>query len=137
MISWPMSTSSCKLASPPGLRSSARHCGAIAGSCSPSRTPRSIGPPVVIRILKTGATAHSVPSTDAPHPPGAPGQDQVGSRPDPRPCPRRDEQRHRRTDHFDSERAEHRRSEEHTSELKSLMRISYAVFCLKKKKNKL
>src|SRR3546814_3723112 len=32
--------------------------------------------------------------------------------------------------------AEHRhfRSEEHTSELQSLMRISYAVFCLKKKK---
>src|SRR3546814_7611509 len=35
-----------------------------------------------------------------------------------------------------SEQAEHRkgRSEEHTSELQSLMRISYAVFCLKKKK---
>src|SRR3546814_825469 len=33
-------------------------------------------------------------------------------------------------------RAEHR-SEEHTSELQSLMRISYAVFCLKKKKNKI
>src|SRR3546814_1413239 len=33
-----------------------------------------------------------------------------------------------------SSRAE--RSEEHTSELQSLMRISYAVFCLKKKKNK-
>src|SRR3546814_3926909 len=38
------------------------------------------------------------------------------------------------------ERCEHRRrsidnrSEEHTSELQSLMRISYAVFCLKKKK---
>src|SRR3546814_5430168 len=41
------------------------------------------------------------------------------------------------------DRAEHRapcarrlteRSEEHTSELQSLMRISYAVFCLKKKK---
>src|SRR3546814_4961681 len=32
---------------------------------------------------------------------------------------------HRRTRH---------RSEEHTSELQSLMRISYAVFCLKKKK---
>src|SRR3546814_1228196 len=31
-------------------------------------------------------------------------------------------------------RHEHR-SEEHTSELQSLMRISYAVFCLKKKKN--
>src|SRR3546814_6926150 len=29
--------------------------------------------------------------------------------------------------------AEHARSEEHTSELQSLMRISYAVFCLKKK----
>src|SRR3546814_1670206 len=29
--------------------------------------------------------------------------------------------------------AEHVRSEEHTSELQSLMRISYAVFCLKKK----
>src|SRR3546814_7147071 len=31
-------------------------------------------------------------------------------------------------------RAGARRSEEHTSELQSLMRISYAVFCLKKKK---
>src|SRR3546814_10474597 len=30
---------------------------------------------------------------------------------------------------------EFHRSEEHTSELQSLMRISYAVFCLKKKKN--
>src|SRR3546814_9320481 len=29
------------------------------------------------------------------------------------------------------------RSEEHTSELQSLMRISYAVFCLKKKNHKL
>src|SRR3546814_8053861 len=32
--------------------------------------------------------------------------------------------------------APRKRSEEHTSELQSLMRISYAVFCLKKKKNK-
>src|SRR3546814_2333954 len=31
-------------------------------------------------------------------------------------------------------RGRHQRSEEHTSELQSLMRISYAVFCLKKKK---
>src|SRR3546814_9063513 len=31
--------------------------------------------------------------------------------------------------------AGYNRSEEHTSELQSLMRISYAVFCLKKKKN--
>src|SRR3546814_3337637 len=33
-----------------------------------------------------------------------------------------------------AERRLRRRSEEHTSELQSLMRISYAVFCLKKKK---
>src|SRR3546814_4474010 len=33
-------------------------------------------------------------------------------------------------------RAGFRRSEEHTSELQSLMRISYAVFCLKQKKKK-
>src|SRR3546814_9856987 len=33
-----------------------------------------------------------------------------------------------------SRKAADRRSEEHTSELQSLMRISYAVFCLKKKK---
>src|SRR3546814_1878602 len=32
------------------------------------------------------------------------------------------------------QRPAHERSEEHTSELQSLMRISYAVFCLKKKK---
>src|SRR3546814_6476640 len=35
--------------------------------------------------------------------------------------------------HFDGEQAT-QRSEEHTSELQSLMRISYAVFCLKKTK---
>src|SRR3546814_7067363 len=40
------------------------------------------------------------------------------------PGPRRDPQR----------LARQPRSEEHTSELQSLMRISYAVFCLKKKK---
>src|SRR3546814_6824048 len=34
-----------------------------------------------------------------------------------------------------TEKAVASRSEEHTSELQSLMRISYAVFCLKKKKN--
>src|SRR3546814_3848866 len=34
----------------------------------------------------------------------------------------------------ESLRRAYRRSEEHTSELQSLMRISYAVFCLKKKK---
>src|SRR3546814_4763064 len=35
----------------------------------------------------------------------------------------------------DDDAAVARRSEEHTSELQSLMRISYAVFCLKKKKD--
>src|SRR3546814_5592094 len=33
-----------------------------------------------------------------------------------------------------AEKDRHQRSEEHTSELQSLMRISYAVFCLKKTK---
>src|SRR3546814_9546383 len=44
----------------------------------------------------------------------------------------RDEPRRTRSGH--EHRADHDRSEEHTSELQSLMRISYAVFCLKKKK---
>src|SRR3546814_3355682 len=52
-----------------------------------------------------------------------------GARTD-RAAPRRDPARRRPAP------APHRRSEEHTSELQSLMRISYAVFCLKKKKNK-
>src|SRR3546814_4301641 len=40
------------------------------------------------------------------------------------------------TKHTNMEQATHiPRSEEHTSELQSLMRISYAVFCLKKKNN--
>src|SRR3546814_6235029 len=47
--------------------------------------------------------------------------------------------RHRDAGEVLRRRAQHRRaadvrSEEHTSELQSLMRISYAVFCLKKKK---
>src|SRR3546814_7791433 len=37
---------------------------------------------------------------------------------------------------FGRRRGRFRRSEEHTSELQSLMRNSYAVFCLKKKKKK-
>src|SRR3546814_2078166 len=36
---------------------------------------------------------------------------------------------------LDQQHADIVRSEEHTSELQSLMRISYAVFCLKKKNN--
>src|SRR3546814_10169134 len=51
---------------------------------------------------------------------------------------RRWDRNDRRNDHRwdrDNDRRWDRRSEEHTSELQSLMRISYAVFCLKKKKN--
>src|SRR3546814_6582505 len=65
------------------------------------------------------------------------------ARPAPAPPPRRDPRPDRRrrpdpgqylADHPRDHRS--RRSEEHTSELQSLMRISYAVFCLKKKKHK-
>src|SRR3546814_5908537 len=42
-------------------------------------------------------------------------------------------QRPDRTRLYREEGARHPRSEEHTSEIQSLMRISYAVFCLKKK----
>src|SRR3546814_9765610 len=41
----------------------------------------------------------------------------------------------RRSSDLNCKDKQHGRSEEHTSELQSLMRISYAVFCLKKKKN--
>src|SRR3546814_10810752 len=47
---------------------------------------------------------------------------------------RGEEQRRRGTDDGQQDRSKDvERSEEHTSELQSLMRISYAVFCLKKK----
>src|SRR3546814_1954856 len=39
-------------------------------------------------------------------------------------------------EYFRDQEGQDVRSEEHTSELQSLMRISYAVFCLKKKKKK-
>src|SRR3546814_10522431 len=42
----------------------------------------------------------------------------------------------REGDGWSDDVADPARSEEHTSELQSLMRISYAVFCLKKKKTK-
>src|SRR3546814_4749240 len=50
--------------------------------------------------------------------------------PDPAPAPERDP-----VPAHGAVVRDHRRSEEHTSELQSLMRISYAVFCLKKKIN--
>src|SRR3546814_7059811 len=56
---------------------------------------------------------------------------------DHQPCLRADGRAHRGDQLLDGLAAEgvhDLRSEEHTSELQSLMRISYAVFCLKKKK---
>src|SRR3546814_9504482 len=53
------------------------------------------------------------------------------------PMHRADRARHRKEENLilaDRENLAADRSEEHTSELQSLMRISYAVFCLKKKK---
>src|SRR3546814_4418845 len=48
--------------------------------------------------------------------------------------PLRQQLRRERARHAAASGQPHIRSEEHTSELQSLMRISYAVFCLKKKK---
>src|SRR3546814_4042544 len=50
--------------------------------------------------------------------------------------PRQDQFRQRRP-FISPRKLTNGRSEEHTSELQSLMRISYAVFCLKKKNKKL
>src|SRR3546814_21139412 len=61
------------------------------------------------------------------------GEDQAA--PDTRRIVTPDEVRDRRADLYGRAFAADR-SEEHTSELQSLMRISYAVFCLKKKKRK-
>src|SRR3546814_7394096 len=56
--------------------------------------------------------------------------DDVRRRPGPRLC-----QRERIALAVDVDQQHRRRSEEHTSDLQSLMRISYAVFCLNKKNN--
>src|SRR3546814_3995216 len=57
-----------------------------------------------------------------------------GRRKSPRPHPARDKPGDRPARGLLRRRSLRARSEEHTSELQSLMRISYAVFCLKKKK---
>src|SRR3546814_10156333 len=49
------------------------------------------------------------------------------------PCPKRSVRKRRKSPSSFIRRTPPQRSEEHTSELQSLMRISYAVFCLKKK----
>src|SRR3546814_5581348 len=99
----------------------------------------------LLRRLCTARDAPAREHIDQPRPP----VDQVAAlQPlDPGGRGRQVEQRHRLVNplRFDQsvvgntqpieEGAEQQRSEEHTSELQSLMRISYAVFCLKKKKN--
>src|SRR3546814_9399640 len=61
----------------------------------------------------------------------------VGPRRGQRPAPPRRGDHHRGRTREGGDRRQPRRSEEHTSELQSLMRISYAVFCLNNKKSKL
>src|SRR3546814_20013999 len=68
-------------------------------------------------LFRSGEPA--APQHDVPHQAHGHGREVEAARGD----AVRDRQRHQQ------------RSEEHTSELQSLMRISYAVFCLKKKKN--
>src|SRR3546814_5704213 len=63
-------------------------------------------------LLPRAAAGHPRPRPHTGRPQGRPGRVRRGCGPEPR------------------------RSEEHTSELQSLLRISYAVFCLKKKKKK-
>src|SRR3546814_4175395 len=67
----------------------------------------------------------------------APFNNQIGSEKYAQPCYRHDRRRRPRRDAGSRPGpADRGRSEEHTSELQSLMRISYAVFCLKKKKKR-
>src|SRR3546814_8030670 len=75
-------------------------------------------------ILRSGKNANG--SSGMPGDRGRRGRPGGGPQPGP-PRPRGGGGRSRHPDR-------QRRSEEHTSELQSLMRISYAVFCLKKKK---
>src|SRR3546814_1836595 len=81
----------------------------VDGTCAPSpgaatRQPASIRPPLTAQARAFGAASNSVASVPVIHT-----------------CPP------------PAASLSNRRSEEHTSELQSLMRISYAVFCLKKK----
>src|SRR3546814_6541769 len=86
------------------------------------RPPRSTRTDTLFPYTTLFRSPRRTPAPPAPRGSRQPGPDQGSSRRGPiqrRTTPRRRE-----------------RSEEHTSELQSLMRISYAVFCLKKKKNR-
>src|SRR3546814_1850528 len=97
-----------------------RSCDTICGTALRSRTPTS------------KASRH--PSSERLHhlPSGGPSFRRKGCRS--AACVVPSPLRNRRFRPSDSQAPRHLRSEEHTSELQSLMRISYAVFCLKKKK---
>src|SRR3546814_2553405 len=71
---------------------------------------------------EAGATAEEGANSEIRREPGLADHENVASEPVPE------------VNEFDFDRGGKGRSEEHTSELQSLMRISYAVFCLKKKK---
>src|SRR3546814_8035119 len=104
-----------------------RQIAAEAGDQSPSEHERE---PVEIFFLQVGENFEQLDyarlprPTSAPEPFGVPALPQ-GLKSEPKP--------HQRDAFAWLAEAWGRRSEEHTSELQSLMRLSYAVFCLKKK----
>src|SRR3546814_6019958 len=91
-------------------------------------------------LFRSAGQAGSLPASSGKRQPREPGPAAADGRPHPPGAAGEDRDRpNRGTDdpsyHPDARRPAHSgRSEEHTSELQSLMRISYAVFCLKKNK---
>src|SRR3546814_10760428 len=79
------------------------------------------------------ATPRNHPPTESAK---SPGRDTQTTAPPPRAVHRQPVPQHRENRSPNRSPSSDSRSEEHTSELQSLMRISYAVFCLKKKKLK-
>src|SRR3546814_3944357 len=90
-----------------------------------------VGGPVLVHLQRLGAP-HQGQLVDGVLE-GA-GPDEHARRPEPRDRPCRVARVRARDDGVELELGGQARSEEHTSELQSLMRISYAVFCLKKQK---
>src|SRR3546814_8389063 len=97
----------------------------IPGRCAAVRTPRRPGAACTLRAARGTGRAAAEPS----RPIGAVGAGDLRRPPD-----RAGADRRRREHRTRAPDGAGLGSEEHTSELQSLMRISYAVFCLKKKK---
>src|SRR3546814_9634770 len=91
-------------------------------SCLVQRLPRRFGEPEHSHHQRHGDHCHSVP--EAGEGIAGPGDDGLA------------DEGQESTEIAGADMIGNRRSEEHTSELQSLMRISYAVFCLKKNKHK-